>query len=347
MAPDPTRTLASDARSLDAIRTKASADPKAALRQVARQFESLFMQQLLKSMRDAMPRSGMFDGPGADLYTGMLDQQLAQTVAGRPGGLAEVLERQLARFVPGVDPSGGAQNGPGAAIRGSGGATSRVGPSATSAADGRGQAELARLLGDAQRLRDRLGATMSGDGPATAGPAGAIAAGRIGEAALADPRKLDFVRRMWPQAQAAEAATGVPAAFIVGQAALESGWGRSEMRLPDGGSAHNLFGIKAGSQWKGRTVEAVTTEYVDGRPVRTVEKFRAYASHAEAFADWARLMASNPRYAPVVRAASQAESAAGDYAASMQRSGYATDPAYARKLERTIEQTLAIRRLVI
>lgn len=337
MTPDPTRALASDSRSLDAIRSRASADPKAALRQVARQFESLFMQQLLKSMRDAMPRSGMFDGPGADLYTGMLDQQLAQTVAGRPGGLAEVLERQLARFVPGVDAAAGGKAGaerslpPGGAVAGT--------PAA-----GRGQAELARLLGDGQRLRERLGVAP---GAETSGTTGAIASGRLADAVGADPRKIDFVRRMWPQAQSAEAATGVPAAFIVGQAALESGWGRSEMRLPDGSSAHNLFGVKAGAQWKGRTVEAVTTEYVDGRPVRTVEKFRAYGSHAEAFADWARLMASNPRYAPVVRAASNGEPVVGDYAASMQRSGYATDPAYGRKLERTIEQTLALRRLVI
>ena len=56
---------------------------------------------------------------------------------------------------------------------------------------------------------------------------------------------------MWPAAQAAERATGVPAAFIVGQAALESGWGRKELVHPDGSTAHNLFGIKAGASWKG------------------------------------------------------------------------------------------------
>jgi flagellar protein FlgJ len=141
-------------------------------------------------------------------------------------------------------------------------------------------------------------------------------------------------------AVAAERSTGVPAGFIVGQAALETGWGRQEIRHADGRSAHNLFGIKAGAGWRGGTVDATTTEYVDGRAVKTVERFRAYASHEEAFADWAKLMASNPRYAGVLQAGGSIEA----FSRNLQKAGYATDPDYASKLTRTITQALTLRR---
>jgi flagellar protein FlgJ len=145
---------------------------------------------------------------------------------------------------------------------------------------------------------------------------------------------------MLPHAQAAERQTGVPASFILGQAALESGWGRGEVKNADGSSSFNLFGIKAGSGWKGATATVTTTEYSDGQPVRQRASFRSYGSYAEAFTDYARLLASQPRYAGVLRGASSPEAFAG----GMQRAGYATDPAYASKLARTINHALALQR---
>jgi peptidoglycan hydrolase FlgJ len=147
---------------------------------------------------------------------------------------------------------------------------------------------------------------------------------------------------MLPHAQAAERATGVPAAFILGQAALESGWGRGEIRNADGSASFNLFGIKATAGWRGEVAPASTTEYEDGAAVRKVERFRSYGSYAEAFTDYARLIASSPRYAGAVRSASTPE----DFASAMQRAGYATDPQYASKLARTINHTLALQRAV-
>lgn len=290
--------LALDARSLDALRRDASSDPKAALRQAAGQFEALFIQQLLKSMRDAMPKSGMFDGPGHDTYVGMLDQQLAQSLANRPGGLAAIIAKQLERNLsrdPRPNEAGPVQ-------------PDSAAPGAVPAA--------------------RHGSTVP-------------AAGGESREARQQAPQLGFVQRMWPHAVAAQRATGVRAAFVVGQAALESGWGRHEIRHADGRSAHNLFGIKAGGGWSGPTVDVATTEYVGGKPVRTVEKFRAYASYAEAFRDWASLLSSNPRYGAVLRDARSAEG----FAQGMQRAGYATDPRYGDKLERTINQTLLFERL--
>jgi flagellar protein FlgJ len=150
----------------------------------------------------------------------------------------------------------------------------------------------------------------------------------------------NFVQQHQEAAQAAEAASGIPASFMIAQAAHETGWGRKEIRNPDGSSAHNLFGIKAGANWNGPTTDVTTTEYIGGVARKVVQKFRAYASYAESFADYAKLMANNPRYQKVVAAGSNAQA----FAQGLQKAGYATDPAYADKLGRVINTTLRLQR---
>ena len=274
----PTAGLAGDAQSLAGLRTRANADPKTAVREVAKQFEALFMQELMKSMRAATLSSGMLDNEGSKLGTDLLDKQFATQMTGLPGGLSGAIERQLQRQM-GLMP----------------------GPTASPMA--------APLQSErAVRIPDRSAA--------------------------------DFVQQHTQAAQAAESATGIPAAFMIGQAAHESGWGRREIRNADGTPSHNLFGIKAGADWKGPVAETVTTEFVDGRAIKTVAKFRAYASHAESFADYARLMKNSPRYQQVLAQAQDA----GSFASGLQRAGYATDPAYADKLTRVINTTLRLQR---
>jgi len=148
--------------------------------------------------------------------------------------------------------------------------------------------------------------------------------------AAAQPR--EFVNRIWPHAVAAARETGIPPHFIVAQAALESGWGKSEIQGADGSASHNLFGVKAGRGWTGPVVEAATTEFVNGTPQPAVERFRAYGSYAEAFTDYARLLKSQPRYA---QALENGTDAAG-FARGLAQGGYATDPMYADKLLRII-----------
>ena len=273
--------LAGDAQSLAALRTRAATDPKAAVREVAKQFEALFMQELMKSMRAATLSSGMLENEGSKLGTDLLDQQFATQMTGLPGGLSEAITRQLERqmgMAPGPIPL-----------------------------------------------------------PVTTKPA--LLPER--PARIPDRSAAEFVQQHGPAAQAAEAATGIPAAFMIGQAAHESGWGRREIRHADGTPSHNLFGIKAGPDWKGAVAETTTTEYVDGRAIKTVARFRAYASPAESFADYARLMKDSPRYQRVLAPGQDA----GGFAASLQRAGYATDPAYAEKLTRVINTALRLQRL--
>jgi flagellar protein FlgJ len=344
-------SLASDARSLDALKTGAARDPKAAIRQAASQFEALFMQMVMKSMRDAVPKSGMLEGTGSDTFQSMLDTQFAQGLTGKPGGLGELIAKQLMRNMP-----------PDAAAKGGAAATPKVSSAgierhlaafdamSANARSGDGEdifpsgSQVAAAAAAAARARSMRAPGMQRDalsGMPMLGPDSAAASAANGANGKSGAAPAAFVERMWGAATSAQRATGVPAGFIVGQAALESGWGRQELKYADGRTSFNLFGIKAGPGWKGATVDATTSEFVGGRMIKTVERFRAYGSYEEACTDWSRLMASNPRYAGVLQAGGSVES----FAKNMQRAGYATDPNYASKLTSTITQALSLRRV--
>lgn len=143
-----------------------------------------------------------------------------------------------------------------------------------------------------------------------------------------------FVEQVWPQAQDAARSLGVPPHFLVAQAALETSWGKKQIRMADGSPSYNLFNIKTGKSWKGAVAEARTTEYENGKAVSRTESFRAYSSYAEAFEDYARLIGQTSRYSDVV-----GKTDARQFAQALQRAGYATDPAYADKLTRVINGT--------
>ncbi len=293
-----TSGLGIDNRSLDGLRGRAATDPRGAVREASKQFETLFMNELMKSMRATTMAEDDGDGnlSGRNLSTSMLDGQFAQQLSGRLGGLSDAIQKQLERqmgLAPGPIPTtGSANNTP------------------------------APLSAKPQPVR----------APQTA------AAG--------------FVQQHSTAAQQAERETGIPASFMVSQAALETGWGRKEIRHADGSPSFNLFGIKAGAGWKGPVAEVTTTEYIDGRPQKVTAKFRAYGSYAESFADYARLMKASPRYAAATQAvAAQSRTAeagsaahAARFAQGLQQAGYATDPAYADKLTRVINTTLRLQR---
>ncbi|MEO8007894.1 MAG: flagellar assembly peptidoglycan hydrolase FlgJ [Betaproteobacteria bacterium] len=145
-----------------------------------------------------------------------------------------------------------------------------------------------------------------------------------------------FIERLAPDAEAVSRDTGIPVRFLLGHAALESGWGRAEIRTADGAPSHNLFGIKAGAGWKGRSVDVQTTEYAGGVAQKKVETFRAYDSYQDAFRDYAHLLATSPRYAEVLKNTNDAQA----YARKLQDAGYATDPHYADKLANVIDGRL-------
>lgn len=350
--------LAVDGRSLDRLK-HADAGNREAIREVARQFEALFMRQLLKSMRDAVPRSGMFEGPGSDVFEGMLDTQLSTMASKGNGGLASLIERQLLGD-PTLPDGRAARTGSWTPAQGLPFSPGMLSPSAAFAVS---SDEMRPPMPVNDPARERIFAVREADRPRADGlpalhgqtgqvpaawPAGAQGDSRMAAEADGRARRKEdegrpapalgpvqsaFVERMWPHARAAEKHTGLRAAWIVGQAALESGWGQRDIHDVNGNPSHNLFGIKAGAGWKGKTVAAMTTEYEGGVARKTIEVFRRYDSYAEAFADWARLIRGNPRYAQVVRATNAEE-----FASALEQGGYATDPAYGRKLSMTIDR---------
>jgi peptidoglycan hydrolase FlgJ len=280
--------LSFDARSLEALKARAASDPKAVAREAAKQFEALFMNELVKSMRASTLATGMLDNAGTSMGTEMLDTQLAGQLSGLPGGLSDVIARQLERqmgLAPGPIPATGAAN--------------------------------------------------NAPAPLTASPQ-ATAIPQAGAAG--------FLQQHQAAAQAAEAKTGIPAAFMVAQAAHETGWGRREILHADGTPSFNLFGIKAGPNWRGPVAEVATTEVVNGRAQSVTARFRAYSSYGESFADYARLMKDSPRYQAVTQQTVASGGDPGAFARGLQRAGYATDPGYADKLTRVINTTLRLQR---
>jgi flagellar protein FlgJ len=282
----PAQGLATDAHSLDALKARAAANPRGAVREAAKQLESLFMGQLMKSMRATTLATGELENAGTGMGTEMLDAQFATQLSGLPGGLADTIAKQLERqmgLTPGPIPvTGSANNTP---------------------------------------------------APLAAKPV---------PTAVPQTGAAGFLQQQGAAARQAEAATGIPASFMLAQAAQETGWGRKEIRNADGSPSFNLFGIKADASWKGPTTDVMTTEVKGGQAQKGVARFRAYGSYAESFADYARMLTQSPRYHGAVTQAA-AGSAAG-FAQGLQKGGYATDPAYADKLTRVINTTLRLQR---
>lgn len=301
---DSTNNLAIDANSIESLKIAARNNSPEALKATAKQFEALFVNMMMKSMREATPQDGVFDNQQTRMYQSMLDQQLSQNMASRGIGLADVLIRQLSNL-------------PGNAVQGDA-ATANGQPQDLRASLNN---ELLRSLSP-RAVRTTQTASDTGTADDASRPAHVQA----------------FQHALMPHAQAASRITGIPAKFMLGQAALESGWGKHVMKMADGSSSHNLFGIKASANWKGKTVDAVTTEYVNGVPQKRVEKFRAYDSYADSFRDYANLLRSNPRYEKVLANATDVHG----FAQGLQRAGYATDPNYAAKLTNIINNKLSV-----
>ncbi|MFZ6672361.1 flagellar assembly peptidoglycan hydrolase FlgJ [Undibacterium sp. Xuan67W] len=295
---DLTDKLAFDSKSLDGLKQSSKDNSPEALKAAAKQFEALFMNMMLKSMRQAGGQDGPFDNEQSKMYTSMLDQQLSQNIANRGMGLADALVRQLS------------SNQVNQVLQND--SASQSGLSTQSSVRG-----IESYL-DGMKLGQQ-----------------AVAQGKTSGSNATHVR--EFQQKLAVHAEQASAETGIPAKFMLGQAALESGWGKKEIKSVDGTPSHNIFGMKATSQWKGKTVDAVTTEYVNGVAYRKLEKFKAYDSYSEAFKDYAKLLTKNPRYENVIANAKDATS----FAYGLQKAGYATDPQYANKLSKIINQTLS------
>ena len=383
------------------------------MRKVAQEFESLFLGEMLKSMRSATNTLGQdnpLNTPEAKQYQEMYDQQLAVSMSREGGGigLADVLMRQMSKnkpMAPGEAAAASAAkqaeakaavetpiaagtvatNGPLSRLNGQRPLwASRSIHAPQAAGEGAHRNDMAlinqRRLALPPKLADRLlaGLVPSASTPASAPAATATSAinkievpptsttgsgslyngdwltaqteapstGRLqiygramAQIPLAPAKKAfssadEFVNAMLPMAKEAADRIGVDPRYLVAQAALETGWGKSVMRAQDGSSSHNLFGIKASSSWKGDSARAITSEFRNGEMVKETAQFRSYDSYKDSFHDLVTLLQSNNRYQDVVKSADNPE----QFVRELQKAGYATDPNYASKISQIAKQ---------
>ncbi len=382
----------SDLNRLNQLKVGDDKNSEGNMRKVAQEFESLFLSEMLKSMRsatEALGKDNPLNTPAAKQYQEMYDQQLAVSMSREGGGigLADVLMRQMQKNKP-VDAQAATLQGPAAAepvkkaavpteIAAGTQAEGPLGrsngqrplwayrvaePQAGAAAAHSNDMALMnqRRIALPSKLTDRLLAGIVPSTDATtvapaaplrnsaaadnvvnssartfAVPSGGMQVyGRaVAQPPLAPAKKAfssqdEFVATMLPMAKAAAARIGIDPKYLVAQAALETGWGKSVMRAEDGSSSHNLFGIKAGQSWQGGQARAITSEFRDGAMVKETAQFRSYDSYQDSFHDLVTLLQSNDRYKEVVKSADNPE----QFVRELQKAGYATDPAYASKI---------------
>lgn len=309
-----TANVFNDINGLQGIRTLGKSDQGAALKEVAKQFESMFMGMMLKSMRDAsdvFSEDSLFNSPESDFYRQMYDDQMSVSLtSGQGTGLAEVIHRQLM-----------AQYGD---------------TNATSANVDQAKIFERRFTGIShaiKRVEEELKLQPEQSTPGaqnTESNTSTITASGSGAKGQGFATPAEFVAALYPLAEKVGGDLGVDAKAIVAQAALETGWGKYTIQDAEGNPSHNLFGIKADSRWQGEVVSVATHEYRQGVRVNENSEFRAYGSLEEGLTDYADFLRNSARYQNAIN-----ESVPGEtYGHALQQSGYATDPNYGSKVER-------------
>lgn len=295
--------LYTDFSQFSALKAKARDHAPEALEKVARQFESVFMQMILKSMREAGFGDSIFDSDQSEFFRDLYDKQLSIHLTREPGlGLSQLIGQQL----------GGQDGRPENSFdRGRGLNDYRAHP-------------IQSVFGEPPDILDEAGS------PAFAIP--------VPAPDTPDRRQIasqgEFVAALKPHAISAARQLGVHPGVLLAQAALESGWGKKPVRQSDGQDSYNLFGIKADNHWKGLSTVVSTLEYEGGIMRNQRARFRSYSGFAESFRDYVRFIQDNPRYSEALRAVDDPRK----YMEALQKAGYATDPDYAAKVMNIFEQ---------
>lgn len=310
----PAQDVYTDVRGLQNLKTEDNQD--AALQKIAQQFESMFLHEMLKSMRkanEAFEEDSLMNGGDTGFYRDMYDQQLSLSLAQKGTGLADSIYRQLQ--------------------------SQYASKSSVDQVAGEPANHLSKVIRNVQpNLSAKSAAATTATTTTTTEPQPKVSptaeASQIPVAGTFESAR-DFVNAVLPHAKAAAQALGVNPLLLTAQAALETGWGKFVIRDGSGTSTHNLFNIKADSRWSGERAQVNTLEYQNGVAVKERAQFRSYGSFAESFLDYVAFLKNNPRYEQSLAVAGADE----EFVAGLQRAGYATDPQYAQKVL-TIAQQL-------
>lgn len=342
LAADPTST-AKNLKNLKNIDNKENA------KEVSEQLEALFLQMVLKSMRDATTKDDLLPNEQGETYLSLFDQQLAYNMSKANGGvgLASQIEKQIMQY---INNKNNMDNG--IPITSEETKTNPI-PSLTSIPTSIPKNNKTPTIEEQNSIKPQA---IQETKPLVDIPSANINKTNLNQAfeSLIEQAKTsnisksntevaikpnqqsnitpkNFIQEILKDGLQASKETGVPPQFILGHAALESGWGKYIPQKQDGKSSFNIFSVKVTKDWKGETVDVATTEYINGKATNRVEKFKAYQSYNEAFSDYVSTLKKNSRYESVFN--SQTSS---DFAKSLQKAGYATDPQYANKLEQLI-----------
>lgn len=309
-----------DFTALAKLKTSAQKDPEAALKKVAQEFESIFINMMLKNMRQSNEAIGsdLFSSNESKQYQEMLDSQMSQSLSKSGGmGIADALMRQLRGQGPAGVPQSGSE-------------TAFLNQVATQ--------DLARI----QMLAKHASSDLISQAQAASKTDG-IDLSKIVETMQLDlttkqakqsaeqvtfKSPSEFIQALWPHAKAAADQLGVNPKAILAQAALETGWGKYPIAKQDGSASYNLFGIKADARWQGERAVVTTLEYENGVAKKQVAPFRAYDSFEDSFNDYANFLTASDRYKGALLAGDDVAT----FAANLQQGGYATDPKYGEKI---------------
>jgi len=327
--------LYTELNELNKISRLAKDDNEAALKQVAQQFEQVFMSMLVKSMREANQSFGednFLNSSQTQFYQGMLDEQMTMELAQNGGmGLADVLVKQLSRQLD-------------------------IPVKADEASKDRKDFELSKAermlnrafdsagnLAASTMLKDAAGPTPE-QKPEVPAPLKVEISAAANTQARSDktvetsyPQRFEspeqFVEALMPLAESVASEIGVDPKVLLAQAALETGWGKHLIQRGEGGSSHNLFNIKADSRWDGDSATTMTLEFRDGVAQRERASFRAYDNFEQSFRDYISFLKDSPRYQIALQSAGDPYA----YLNQLQQAGYATDPQYAQKISSILD----------
>ena len=292
-----------DFSGLNELRAQARVDPQSSLKQVAKQFEGIFIQMMLKSMRDASLGDDIFDSDQSKVYRDMFDKQISLDMANGKGiGIADSLVRQLGKSTP--------------------------------------EKNMSEMLNVQENSKDksllhgnllplpvrRMNSVIQGD-------VKGLSKFELPEIkAIADKTDFksaeEFTQYVLPYAEKAANELGVSPLVLIAQAALETGWGKAVTRHTDGSSSFNLFNIKADKRWNGENVIKSTLEYDNGIAKHEKASFRSYDSYADSFTDYVDFLRTNSRYDDALHHQGDDKL----FIKDLHKAGYATDPNYSDKV---------------
>lgn len=302
-----------DLHSLEQLKSNARVDQDKALPEVARQFESIFLAMIIKSMRQASMGDPIFSSSAGETYQGMYDQQIALDLAkGKGIGLAESIMRQLS----------GKMNSK----------RKIEDPSAIQSASLKMPELRLPSFQYPQFDKDDNGKPLPEKTVENSDKSSVSTKNSsIKEQTIDFSTPEQFVQSLWPVAEKTANKLGVNPEVLIAQAALETGWGSSVIKNKSHDS-HNLFNIKADNRWDGKKIAKNSLEYEKNIAVNKTSYFRAYDNVQQSFDDYANFIQSNPRYHKALKVASDSE----QYLREIHKAGYATDPKYADKIIRVM-----------